>query len=113
MLATDSRASDITCRYGGDEFLVLLPGAARPTAVNRAESWRRNFSKRNFIFEGDSISLTVSIGVACYPINSASPDGLLKAADKALYASKSKKNQVSVSPRTPTRPLRPLDDKSP
>jgi diguanylate cyclase (GGDEF)-like protein len=110
MLAADSRASDIACRYGGDEFVVVMPGASIGDALRRAEGWRRKFAKKAFVFDGERCATTLSMGVAAFPAHGSSVNGLLQAADQALYRSKVFNDRVSVSPRSPTVGFGPVGE---
>jgi diguanylate cyclase (GGDEF)-like protein/PAS domain S-box-containing protein len=94
ILLENTRASDIACRYGGDEMLVVMPGATQEVAVARAEEWRATFSVMEFIFGEEQFNTTLSLGVATFPAHARNPIELLNAADKALYWAKQKRNQV-------------------
>lgn len=84
------RDHDHLCRYGGDEFLIILPDADLRTAVIVAERFRRNIEKT------EDPHFTVSIGVANYPKDAQGTKDLLQHADDGLYLSKEKgRNQVS------------------
>lgn len=97
------RDIDTAGRWGGEEFLLLLPGTDLDGAAHVAERIRRAFADR-FVHsaEGDPIPGTASFGVAAVP-DSATADGLLAAADAALYrAKRSGKNRVSAPLNGPT-----------
>jgi len=84
------RQVDTLARYGGDEFTILLPDTGHDAARAIAERIRRTVAET--LFEGERgapIRLSISIGVATYPTHSATRDGLLDAADKAMYRAKS------------------------
>jgi diguanylate cyclase (GGDEF)-like protein len=83
-----TRGGDIACRYGGEEFVVLLPGAPGPAASARAEDWRVALQELRVPHAGKSLALTVSIGVAEFPAHALSADDLLRIADVALYQAK-------------------------
>jgi len=102
LLTSKSRSSDVACRQGGDEFVVVLPGASNADAIKRAEEWRRAFAAKTFVFQGNSYSTTLSLGVATYPDNAGSANGVLQAADEALYRSKQQHNVVMPSLRSST-----------
>jgi|GEM_PF-6411048 len=102
LLASNSRASDVACRQGGDEFVVVLPGASNADAIKRAEEWRGAFAAKTFIFQDNSYSTTLSLGVATFPVNANSANGVLQAADEALYRSKQHHNAVMPSLRSST-----------
>jgi diguanylate cyclase (GGDEF)-like protein len=98
-LQATARASDVMVRYGGEEFAVLLPetnlGQARIAAERVLESARRI---RLPIPGLESGQVTVSVGVSALPEHGDTPESLVKAADKALYAAKNAgRNCVRVS----------------
>jgi diguanylate cyclase (GGDEF)-like protein/PAS domain S-box-containing protein len=109
MLKLGSRSSDIACRYGGDEFVVVMPNASAKDAFKRAEEWLRSFSKKRFSVNEMVFSTTLSIGVAAYPMHASSPRGLFQAADEALYHSKMYHDKVTVSRRINTGRLRSFE----
>lgn len=101
MLATtllaDIRAEDVACRYGGEEFLVLLPNMPLETAMLRAQRWREAVEGLSVVMGNFNITFTVSLGVAAYPEHAKTPDDLTRCADQALYRAKnSGRNQVNV-----------------
>ncbi len=96
MLLENTRTSDIACRYGGDEMLVVMPGANMDTAVARAEEWRAAFSQMFFNFGKKRINTTLSLGIASFPDQARSAIELLVAADQALYWAKIRRNHVAL-----------------
>lgn len=83
------RESDITFRYGGDEFVMILSQTALPDAMFVAERVRQKIEKKRFLArDGMDIRLTASIGVACVPDHAITKVQILKAADEALYGVK-------------------------
>jgi diguanylate cyclase (GGDEF)-like protein len=89
LLSTHVRGSDIACRYGGEEFILLLPEATREVAVERAETIRASARRLSVHDSGRPVEpITLSIGVAAFPLNGASGAALLKAADEGLYRAK-------------------------
>ena len=92
------RGADIACRYGGDEFMLILPGATLQVARQRAENIRLQAMKLvQDHHQRVSGKLTLSIGVAAFPDHGATPDALWQAADAALYAAKAAgRNQVAL-----------------
>jgi diguanylate cyclase (GGDEF)-like protein len=106
LLQSNSRHEDIPCRYGGEEFVLVLVGAPLAAAAQRAEAWRQAFEASAVEYEGWSLRGTVSLGVAAFPRHGATTDELLKAADRALYQAKARgRNQVAVAEGRPTAPL--------
>jgi diguanylate cyclase (GGDEF)-like protein len=91
------RTEDIACRYGGEEFTIILPDIAPAVALERAESIREAVAKLRVPLGKDVYGeFTVSIGVALYPGDGEAADGLLHRADMALYrAKRSGRNQVA------------------
>ena len=89
--------SDIVCRYGGEEFIILMPNASETVAFERAEAWRQEYSAKVLHFEGRDLHTTFSAGVATYSTNDPEGEKMLHAADFALYQSKSNgRNQVTL-----------------
>lgn len=97
LLKNNSRGSDIACRYGGEEFLLVLPGTDSQTAYDRAEQFRTQCAKIQIQYETKSIGITVSAGIATYPRHTEMAEDLILKADKALYQSKQNgRNRVMV-----------------
>lgn len=88
LLMSESRRSDIPCRYGGEEFCVIMIGAPIPIAIQRAEGWRKQFGETCVTYKQHRIQATVSIGVAVFPEHGNFAQEVLRAADEALYAAK-------------------------
>jgi two-component system cell cycle response regulator len=89
ILAAEAREIDRVGRYGGEEFLLLLPGTVLDSAVTFAERVRQRVEANTFSFEGGTLTRTVSLGVASWPHPRISGrEGMLKAADDALYVAK-------------------------
>ncbi|MFZ2103568.1 MAG: diguanylate cyclase [Oricola sp.] len=97
LLVRQARAVDHVCRYGGEEFTVILPETDEVVAMQIAERLRAEVQRQRFdIGGGKKIGITVSIGVATHPEQAESPDGLIRAADTAVYAAKrGGRNRVS------------------
>jgi diguanylate cyclase (GGDEF)-like protein/PAS domain S-box-containing protein len=97
LLKRHARGSDIYCRYGGEEFLLVLPGMAEKHAVARAEQLRSAIAATPVGFGASAIAVTASFGVATFPRDGQSCDGLIAAADSALYAAKAAgRNRVNI-----------------
>ena len=91
------RTSDIICRYGGDEFVALLPQFPSAKAAETAERLRSAVENTSFDVDGEKITTTVSIGVASYPDKVSKTSALMEKADEALYESKKAgRNKVVV-----------------
>jgi diguanylate cyclase (GGDEF)-like protein len=82
------RGDDYLARYGGEEFCLLLPATDEEEAIFLAERLRQFFAQRQFIWQGISVTNTVSIGVASTSKTGLNYNALLEAADKALYQAK-------------------------
>lgn len=83
------RSDDLACRYGGEEFVVIMPGVDEQDARLRAEELRLGTKTLHLQYKGQSLSgLSISLGVAIAPQNGESVDVLLNVADTALYKAK-------------------------
>src|SRR5262249_36882624 len=87
-------------RFGGDEFVIILPGTDAPTALGIAETIRAAIETCS-VLEGNGVDLstvTASFGVATYPDHAADAEGLFRAADAAMYSVKRRgKNAIAVA----------------
>ena len=96
ILQSLSRETDIVVRYGGEEFIIILPNTSEEDTINLAERIRSTVEKHIFLpgREGGA-NITISGGIASYPRNAGSSESLLNAADVALYSAKGAgKNRV-------------------
>jgi diguanylate cyclase (GGDEF)-like protein len=89
-IQAELRATDVPARYGGDEFIVLLPETPANGALDVAERIRTAISGTPLPLEGKSVVSSVSIGIACFPDDGRSLDALAARADRALYLAKQK-----------------------
>ncbi len=90
------RATDIACRYGGEEMSIILPNTGKNVAHSTAEKICERVSSNKFKLQGDKeVSVTISLGVSTYPQDGQTPSELIEAADKRLYNAKNNgRNQV-------------------
>ena len=99
MMLSNTRRGDIVCRYGGEEFVIIMPKVGLEVAEARAENWRKSFANAVISYEGQDLRAQLSAGVASYPVGVGSGEDLLKAADQALYYSKAHgRNRVTTYP---------------
>jgi diguanylate cyclase (GGDEF)-like protein len=93
------RGEDVPCRYGGDEFIIILPDASRVATCERAESLCEYVSQLRFKFEDQPLDMiTLSVGVAVFPEHGSTSDSIVRVADEALYLAKhAGRNQVVMA----------------
>jgi diguanylate cyclase (GGDEF)-like protein/PAS domain S-box-containing protein len=88
-LAKGIRAEDFVCRFGGEEFVVILPTADLESSRARGERLRLKMRELTIMYQGKSLGMvTISVGVAAFPEHGMSPKELMAAADAALYQAK-------------------------
>ena len=89
LLRRHVRAGDVVCRYGGEEFAIVMPGATPELALDRAEVLRRAAHAIDLPGPGPTHGvLSLSVGVAVFPHHARLAEDLLRSADQALYAAK-------------------------
>ena len=93
------RESDILARYGGDEFVVVLPETPASGALVIAERLRRAIEEHRFLEPlGVCARISASFGISTYPDHALSPEGLIQKADQAMYRVKEReKNGIEVA----------------
>jgi diguanylate cyclase (GGDEF)-like protein len=102
VLQGSGRPVDVCCRYGGEEFLLVLPTLAAEEATRRAELIRAEARSLAIPFRDSILSVTASFGVATFPDHGETIDELLIAADRALYVSKRfGRNRVTLARPAP------------
>ncbi|MGA7537998.1 MAG: sensor domain-containing diguanylate cyclase [Steroidobacteraceae bacterium] len=99
VLKRHTRAEDVACRYGGEEFLLVLPGCSVDDAYSKAEAIREAIAQLRVVTRGITLPrITASLGIACYPQDGERMEDLIAAADAALYQAKSQgRNCITAS----------------
>ena len=93
------RQNDFICRYGGEEFIVVMPGMPIEQALERMEAFRKKIQNTTITYNTHNLSITVSGGISMFDTHNTTRDELLKAADEALYTSKTHgRNQITLAP---------------
>ena len=102
------QGSDLACRYGGEEFLLILPESGPEQAVARLERFRDSVSQLSVMLHGEALpGITVSIGLALLPEHGDNSAALIKAADEALYRAKANgrnRTELAAAAGTPPAP---------
>jgi diguanylate cyclase (GGDEF)-like protein len=103
LLKAKFRGSDIVCRYGGDEFVIILPDISMDDARQRLEQLRSDLTRMIVREDGQSIqAVTVSMGMAYFPVHGRSRQTLLHSADQALYRAKEMgRDRIAVASEEP------------
>jgi diguanylate cyclase (GGDEF)-like protein len=97
VIQSNIRAGDIACRYGGDEFVVVLVNVTEEIAFEKAEKLRESTASHYIVYKNKKVNISVSIGIAMFPTHGSSGDVLLQMADQALYKAKQKgKNRTEA-----------------
>jgi diguanylate cyclase (GGDEF)-like protein len=109
-LGSSVRGGDVACRYGGEEFILILPDCAKEAAMAKAADLCDHLGRLSFADGGAGIQVTASFGVAAFPLDGVEPQGLIEAADAALYvAKKTGRNRVvaagAAAPAASERPV--------
>lgn len=89
LLTKSSRLEDIVCRFGGDEFIVILPNTTGENALMRTSQWHEELKEFTLLHRKNQIlRITFSAGIATFPAHGQTVEGVLKSADSALYRAK-------------------------
>jgi len=108
LLKAQVRGSDVACRFGGEEFALVLPDASLDAVQRRAEDIRAAISRLDLKYRDQPLgSITASFGIARAPDHAGDPESLLRASDQALYEAKAAgRNRVVINSaqRVPARP---------
>jgi diguanylate cyclase (GGDEF)-like protein len=95
LLLARFRLEDIICRYGGEEFLIVMPGISMENAYSRVDAFRKELEQTLLDNNGETVQITISGGVAMYPENGETIDSVVSAADRAMYRAKEAgRNQI-------------------
>jgi diguanylate cyclase (GGDEF)-like protein/PAS domain S-box-containing protein len=99
LLRGNIRGEDIACRYGGEEFTLILPEGSGTVTLQRAEFFREAIQRLDIHYRSQPLGrITASMGVAIFPDHGRTAKALIEAADKALYRSKSGgRNRVTIA----------------
>ena len=99
------RASDTACRYGGDEFVVLLPEFEGRDCVVAAARKIQAHLARPYVIAGVAVTMTTSMGIAVYPVDGTDYGDLIEMSDLAMYRDKSRPVEIRSNPlhRAPLR----------
>ena len=97
-LKKNSRATDIVCRYGGEEMSIILPNTNTDDALYNANRLNKAIAEKDFQLNAtDKAKVTISLGVSTFPNNAETPQDLIEFADKGLYIAKENgRNQVQI-----------------
>lgn len=87
-LQASVRERDVVARWGGDEFLLLLPETSGEKAAKLAERIRKNVEGRKYVYEGEALSVTLTLGVSVVRCNSDTVEDIIKQADMLMYEGK-------------------------
>lgn len=97
IITANIRGSDVSARYGGDEFVIMFNETAKKDVISAVERIVSNMASTPFDFEGESISTTLSAGLAGYPEDGEDIRAVMANADEAMYVSKrSGKNRLTL-----------------
>ncbi len=84
LLRERTRDADIACRYGGEEFIIVMPGSPLHSAQHRADEIRQQFARSIIEMDGAMLQATISLGLSAYPAHGKNSEDLIK---KALRVS--------------------------
>jgi len=101
-LQNNIRKEDVACRYGGEEFTLIMPGASLDVTEKRAETLRQKVQHLQIYYNNKVLDrVTLSLGVAVFPEHGSTGETVIQAADVALYKAKQRgRNRVAVSENT-------------
>ena len=92
-----SRQGDFVCRYGGEEFVLVMPNISIEKTRERAEDLHATINALNIPYGRFNLTTTISMGIAWYPAHGTTKEALMRAADMAMYVAKNRgRNRVIV-----------------
>jgi diguanylate cyclase (GGDEF)-like protein len=99
IFSSSVRGEDLVCRYGGEEFMIMLPENDLETTCQRAEAIREKVSQLRVQYQGQVLEpISLSIGVGIFPGHGEIPEALIRSVDQALYQAKHHgRNRVEVA----------------
>jgi diguanylate cyclase (GGDEF)-like protein len=98
-MRTFFRGDDVICRYGGEEFALILPESNEQNAAVRMKDFGKKVKEMSILHEGRTLDrISISVGVAAFPRHGSSGEEVLRNADNALYSSKAEgRDRVSIA----------------
>jgi diguanylate cyclase (GGDEF)-like protein/PAS domain S-box-containing protein len=97
LLKNGARESDLICRYGGEEFVAIMPNMSAEQALERVETWRQQLEDLFVVYGDFKINVTLSAGIAVFPEHGENASLVLTRADEMLYKSKRDgRNRITV-----------------
>jgi len=107
-LQSRMRKDDIVCRYGGEEFTIIMPESSLEIATQRAERLREDSKRLEISANGQFLgSVTFSVGIACFPDHGTTAEQLLHIADLALYRAKAAGRDCVMAGARSNEPAKP------
>jgi len=88
IMRANMRKADVICRYGGEEFLILMPKTPKENACKCMEKIKKMIEQKKFVFNGSMVQITASFGISSYPEDSSDIQDLLVLSDIRLYRAK-------------------------
>jgi diguanylate cyclase (GGDEF)-like protein/PAS domain S-box-containing protein len=97
LVKSQSRQGDFVCRFGGEEFVLVMPNINIEVARERVTSLHKSIESLNIPFGHFNLNITMSMGISWYPKHGETKENLIRAADKALYSAKNRgRNRIAV-----------------